>query len=501
VNNIAQIFEKERIFTSTDKEWIEFIENLSIKRFIIFNGSVHNDTTRLDTNNDIWFINFGGRKLKYDFTKFNNIYIRKLIKWISYKFISFVSLTTFDPKFIKFLGMFQQFDDFHFDNLFHQLNTLILQKKSSSRVKFTVLKRIMFFLIDERAPTTEIEDGYILEQDRFYYPDVGQNNNAYALEIRFNILEIQLIIDKCKHDFRYIKDLNYTQLRDFVLLRVCYEIGLRPLQLYKLSHDSLVSFEANYYLVRPVVKKGKKYEGQKGKDKLQISPELGQAIKYLISKQTGKNKQLFQHENGGVSAGITYTSYIRSTLKRWTGSNLLKTVYDFRHNMAHNLAMSGTSASSIAYMLGHNSLKVANYYISATPYIAIIRQKALGENDTYSNMVAILTGEVVIPDNWNKDKVSGIVGNELVTGIGGCGSNGCEYTPIYSCYACQDFNPFEDAPHIKVLQALKDVVKENIKVSDLFLQTGMNPILLQLEGVIQQVKQVIKRCEVCKYEK
>ena len=159
--------------------------------------------------------------------------------------------------------------------------------------------------------------------------------------------------------------------------------------------------------------------------------------------------------------------------------------------------MAGSSASEIAYMLGHSTLLAAKYYIAACPSISALREKALGRNGTYGAMVALLTGDLALDDDWQDKEVLGRIGDELATGIGGCDATDCEYVPVYNCYGCQDFHPFEDGHHNSVLKALRFEASKIIAISDSTHQSGMNPAMTKLEGTMEQVKAVISRCRNC----
>jgi hypothetical protein len=172
------------------------------------------------------------------------------------------------------------------------------------------------------------------------------------------------------------------------------------------------------------------------------------------------------------------------------------TAYDFRHHVGHSLAMSGASADQIARVLGHSSTVAARHYIAATPELAVIKQKALGENAAYQEMMGmILTGEIGEESDWRGRKVAGMVDNRLFTGIGGCSSSSCDFEPVRSCYGCSDFNPFLDGDHAGVREALKAEAGSQLAISDAAGQTHRNPAILQLEGVIAEVQVVINHCK------
>jgi len=391
---------------------------------------------------------------------------------------------------------YQSFDEISFDKLLDKLKIFMLQNNQSNMAYFHTLKRFMGLLVDQGAPGTEIEDNYLIE--KLIYPGSHSYAGYYELEVKLTPLEVQFIQDKSFHDFKYYGQLNYKELRDFVTLCLSYEIGLRPFQLFKLCHSDFKNIKDKYFsILRPEVKKRKAEEGKVSSDELEISPELGHLVKVLITKQKGKCTQIIQNEDGTPRESRYCNDSINRTLTRWGAKGIKKSVYDFRHNMGHSMAMSGASAEEIAYMLGHKTLNVARHYISASPEIAMIREKALGRNEFYGSLIAMLTGELILSADWQGEKVCSIVGKQLITGIGGCDANEGEFNPGLRCYVCSNFNPFIDGKHKLVLNSLQEIVSEHIANSDQSHQTTMNPILTQFEGTIDQVKSVVKRCEVC----
>ncbi len=94
---------------------------------------------------------------------------------------------------------------------------------------------------------------------------------------------------------------------------------------------------------------------------------------------------------------------------------------DFRHHVGYSLAMAGSSAEEIAYILGHSSVVTARHYIFSTPELAQIRAQALGKNSLYRQMIAmLLTGRLVYKQDWYQKKVLGNIGCKIYYDIGGC---------------------------------------------------------------------------------
>tara|TARA_R110002050_G_scaffold56887_31_gene128036 strand:+ start:1767 stop:3272 length:1506 start_codon:yes stop_codon:yes gene_type:complete len=488
--------DKNRQLDVAENEWAIFASGLAYKRIIHFHSSMHGDTERVDTNLDAWDICYGGLNFILDF-RYLEDNIRPIAKWLVVKTLSSYSLRA-SQRVLKLFSLNEwTLKDLMLPELYRKLEFCRNSSNGYYPTAFPIIKRMIDFLISAGSPGTEIEDLFELEKQV-----LGGSNNVlgyYEMEVRLSPLEDQFIRTHSAHDAQYVEQLTYTQLRDFIVLRLCYEIGLRPLQLFKLSKDDLKVDAGKYFsLRRPWAKKGRANDGITGTDLLAISPELGRTIQRLIAQQINDSTQLLQDRDGSPFSMARGVWGIRNTLARWGAENPDKTPYDFRHNMAHRLASVNSSASEIAYMLGHTSLDAAKHYIAASPSISLLREKSLGRNNTYGTMVALLTGEIALPEDWQEKGVMGRIGDELVTGIGGCDANECEYVPVYNCYGCQDFHPFEDGHHGDVLTSLQAEASKQIAISDITKQTAMNPAISQFEGMMEQVKAVISRCRSCK---
>ncbi len=158
--------------------------------------------------------------------------------------------------------------------------------------------------------------------------------------------------------------------------------------------------------------------------------------------------------------------------------------------------MQGVSAEEIAHILGHTSLAVAKYYILATPALALIRAKALGSNQVWKNMVAMmLTGELTPSAQWQGQRVAGIVGDKLHDRVGGCSRSDdeCPFSEVRCCYGCLYYRPFTDGDHQMVLDSVIKEVDELIAISD-SMGNAHNPLISIHETTQLEIKSVIARC-------
>ncbi|MGE8610341.1 MAG: site-specific integrase, partial [Acinetobacter baumannii] len=170
---------------------------------------------------------------------------------------------------------------------------------------------------------------------------------------------------------------------------------------------------------------------------------------------------------------------------------------DFRHHVGYSLAMAGSTAEEIAYLLGHSSIVTARHYIFSTPEMAQIRAQALGRNSLYKQMIAmLLTGRLTYKKEWNKKKVLGNIGARIHHDIGGCSySDKCLFQPVRNCYGCMYFHPFVDADHEKVLKSIQKEINELIRLSD-GIGVSRNPLIRIHEATKFEIEAVITRCKL-----
>ena len=307
-------------------------------------------------------------------------------------------------------------------------------------------------------------------------------------------------------------ELNEEELKNYSILGISFFIGLRPIQFSKLAENDLILDSNNpdtkltrYSLLIPYAKRTfidiKRYY-------ISIPNELGILLSMYISKlKIVKNGQLFSFKKG-IRKGI-YNA-INSALVDMQPAEtkgLIRngkiippyyTSYDMRHNVGHSMAMSGASADEIAYVLGHSSTVAASYYIMATPELAMLKNKALGENIIWKNMIGLmLTGSNIDEKDWKGRTVSGIVGDQLFIKVGGCTreANECHLSKVRSCYGCFYFRPFSNLEkHQNVLKSIDEELINIIEISD---KTGnsKNPAINVIINTKAEIQIVINRIQ------
>ncbi|MFS1998819.1 site-specific integrase [Vibrio breoganii] len=274
--------------------------------------------------------------------------------------------------------------------------------------------------------------------------------------------------------------LSLDALRDCVILGLTYYTGARPVQLAKLYASDVrldVQSEAGnrFSILIPFAK-----QSSKNPDPILVAlpDELGKLIKLYIrlAKVNPEDPLLPKSSCAGKATNNSITAMLLRFSPKETQEAVKKGLLElpiytptlFRHNVGHSMAMSGASATDIAYILGHKNTVVANRYIAVTPDIADIREQALGRNPVFKNMMAlILTGNLIHSDKWDGRRVAGSIGGTLHTHIGGCNYEEpiCPFSQVRACYGCLYFHPFLDGLHKEVYDAFGLEVNEIIKLS------------------------------------
>ncbi|HIE5701015.1 TPA: hypothetical protein ACXNRH_005088 [Pseudomonas aeruginosa] len=170
-----------------------------------------------------------------------------------------------------------------------------------------------------------------------------------------------------------------------------------------------------------------------------------------------------------------------------------------RHHLGQGLADQGTPAEMIAELLGHNSTVAARAYVTATPNIARIKEKALGKSPAYQRIMrSLLTGNIVQRrDSVAEREVRGVVDMQYIGDIGACAlpvHTHCPYNPVYACYTCKKFHPFADGRHEQVKKALQREAQRFIDMAEQAGDLSHNRPLAQHQTTILAVKATIEHC-------
>ncbi|HHM5699168.1 tyrosine-type recombinase/integrase [Pseudomonas aeruginosa] len=308
---------------------------------------------------------------------------------------------------------------------------------------------------------------------------------------------------------RIEREVSVQDWEDFqanILIHLGFELAPRSIQLHSLDISDFEFVETSvhdkyYTLWLPMAKK----VGQRRPERRprKITPRLGEKIEQHISELQlrfgSACEALFVSPTGsrlsasGIGAGLKH-ELREAGIERPNQVSML-----LRHHLGQGLADQGTPAEMIAELLGHNSTVAARAYVTATPNIARIKEKALGKSPAYQRIMrSLLTGNIVQRrDSVAEREVRGVVDMQYIGDIGACAlpvHTHCPYNPVYACYTCKKFHPFADGRHEQVKEALQREAQRFIDMAEQAGDLSHNRPLAQHQTTILAVKATIEHC-------
>lgn len=298
----------------------------------------------------------------------------------------------------------------------------------------------------------------------------------------------------------------WKDIQSNLMLHLGFELGPRAIQLHSLD---IADFELiksadheNYYtLWLPMAKK----VGQRRPERRprKITTRLGEKISEhisLIQRRFGSDcKPLFVSFKGRRLSVSEIIVDLKQELREAGIDKPNQVTMLLRHHLGQGLADQGTPADMIAELLGHNSTVAARAYVTATPNIARIKEKALGKSPSYQRIMrSLLTGEIVQRrDTVPERAIRGVIDTQYIGDIGACAlpvHTHCPYNPVYACYTCKKFHPFSDGRHEQVKDALQREVQRFIDMAEQAGDLIHNRPLAQHQTTILAVSATIERC-------
>lgn len=301
----------------------------------------------------------------------------------------------------------------------------------------------------------------------------------------------------------------------FVLSRLLFATGQRISQYASLKLcDFVVQTSKDgvdrYSIQMPLVKRRHAHSREEFKT-YDLSPQTGKVVsKYVRNKaatsEEGFNAPMFSFEGHGNGQGIFQghctakklsqrlideLRCIAPTTSRLDGKPMPVSAQRFRYTFGTRMAEEGCSMVIVADRLGHTDLQNVGVYFEASPKIVENIDKAL---DKYLVPIAEAFRGNVIADEDHASK-KGTLGSRIYdfksakTSIGSCGKDsGCEFSKPVACYTCIKFEPWLDAPHEKLLDAL-------LNEREKYLASGDERMAVINDNTIIAIREVISICE------
>jgi integrase len=265
------------------------------------------------------------------------------------------------------------------------------------------------------------------------------------------------------------REISPDHLLRHCLLAICYEHGLRPVQIGRIALGDLRVYGAgtDAVTVHFVAHRAKKRDGR---DRVAFVRRVRRdwAAPFVawhalrIAALAGKSPD--DSDKAFPDTVRSMIVLIGDVTEQLTGFR--RTATDFRHSVAQRLADSGASVEEVAHFLGHSCLATSLIYFEHSAEQADQVNRALATSPVYASLAEVArTGTIdkkrllgLPPDN----QVGALPHGIPVAGIGGCdlGQSLCELNPALSCYTCRKFIPVSDANlHREVLDSFRQVAR------------------------------------------
>ncbi|MUL16273.1 hypothetical protein [Aliivibrio fischeri] len=501
--------EKNNKYISLTSEQLKFIENINLPKKLLIPSDSKFDSVYIDIALDKWVFTYIGKVHSLLFNLENNS-ANKLLKFVVIQITNSASSPVVEERFYALKWLFKNIN-FSSDCHFKKLEDIATNTKKDSLIYFD-LKKLTKLLFRINFPLFDIDD---YEQLNFIKIP-AQANNFLKYEDIENTMPSHLKNLIAKRLVEYsteegLKNIKKSDLKNLVVLGISFCIGLRSAQFSKL-YGSLIKLDTTnrktglkrYSIQIPLAKK-QHVSGEK--PKIALSYEIGQLIDaYKKTFNLSEEEQLFKPLTNNLSVELhealhnaLFFIQPNSTKKLILSGEMFQpiyTLYDFRHNIGHSMAMRGASEDEIAHVLGHSSTIAARHYIMATPELAMLKHQALGKNPVWSEMIGLMmTGNAANIDTWNGKIVSGMLGGKLFLKIGGCNryQDKCHLSKVRSCYGCFYFRPFKDIEKHKSVH--KIITLELIDLVEVSNKSGNynNPLIEAATDTKHEVEIVINR--------
>ncbi len=498
-------------------EDLDLIDKLPLPTICRFQRADKFDSKFIRTTDDVWDFYFSGKRVNINFQKLSN-YETKLAKHFLINYIQVNTPSSLDIKFQAFIYVIKFLEINNLKLSYKNLKLILIDLSKLENGFYYQVKFLTKLLFLYEFSNFDINQEYELEflerpksfNSKLYY-------QQYKDPIDYPIISmIQQGFIKLNQDIKSLyNNVDNQTLLYSSILGLVYVTGLRPVQLSKLSAQDIkqdttrkIDQFHRYSILIPYAKQAR-YVHEKIAVKL---PE--EVAEILIAYIERFNLQPYDKlfDMGDNSAHFC-SAAINSQLFDFapelyreavlTGEMIQQkySFSDFRHHVGYSLAMAGSSAEEIAYILGHSSVIAARHYIFSTPELAQIRAQALGRNSLYKQMIVmLLTGRLVYKKEWKQRKVLGNIGANIHFDIGGCSYiDKCLFQPVRNCYGCMYFHPFIDGKHGNVLKSIQNEINDLIQLSD-GIGVSRNPLIRIHESTKFEIESVIARCMTYKDE-
>ncbi|WP_082832756.1 tyrosine-type recombinase/integrase [Thalassospira xiamenensis] len=278
--------------------------------------------------------------------------------------------------------------------------------------------------------------------------------------------------------------LSINDLKSYCILSLCFQYGLRPGQIARISKSDIRIFETGaIHVAFPLMKQRK---------------DSSRAIRRIKREWCILFRAYKEHAPSPPIKFFDFTpSEVSQTVRTITKALAGKTYTagDFRHTASQRLVDSGASAVSVAEFLGHSTLTAGSVYYDTSTNQAELVNKALSISPIYSTIHQVAHTRTLSRyalERTSEEKIVGGMPHGIpITGIGKCmvGQPNCQLNPIFSCYNCRHFVALNE-PQIHTA-ALKDLRKVARSFFDAERLTNATPAFLQLQETLNAIERTL----------
>lgn len=440
---------KVRINLTSDQ--IAFIQELKLPSIMEITQASEFDTLFVQTKNNRWeYVRLGRKHTEiFDLEEHSN----KLLKVFSVLHTDNHMAPLGTVRFSSMKKLWRESDVISFPSFKKRLEVLA---KANQAMDYFLLKSVTTTLIRMSFPNFDMDN-----EERLAHLPIPNVNDPF---LRYQDVENtmpthlkSLIVNRLVEfgTVEGLESLSDLELKNLSVLGLAYTIGLRPQQFAMLKGSSVKILAENhktslkrYQVSVPLAKQP---ELPSSEPQVALSQEVGTIIdEYKKRFGISDDAALFPYD-GTMKNVLSKTLHLAlndallfiQTDETKEHINLneklrpIYTLYDFRHNIGHSMAMLNASAEEIAAVLGHSTTVAAQYYIMSTPELALLKHKSLGQNPVWKDMMGLLlTGYMVDENDWKGKTVSAVLKGSLIHRIGGCSrkQTKCHLAKVRSCY-------------------------------------------------------------------
>lgn len=319
---------------------------------------------------------------------------------------------------------------------------------------------------------------------------------------------------------------------DRVLVLLCRDLGIRPIQLALLQEEDFISDIRGNFLRVPRVKGFKRsalrrtrnnYTERTISDELaselmahiennaaifhQLDNEIAETcranssvfsppprplfprkspspVMFDLYRKPHLRKYTYHRINTSISSAIKeITHKLKIVTSTKTGDEILQIgAYRFRRTKATSMVLQGYSPEDVAFALDHSSLSSVKHYFRFSRDLIDFVNLATGSSAEISLMVSSWNGRFASKREFAAQEIR----LTQIDSLGLCSSlSPCEFHPTVTCYACTKFRPYRDANHDKALLNI-------INIKEAISETSSGPLKHQLDLAIAMARECIK---------